>query len=168
MLKVLAKMGISTLASYKGARIFEAIGLNAGVIEKCFPGTASRIEGVGFDVLAAESIRRHRLGFAPDAVADSKQRLQTAGTFHWRQGGEKHAWTPLNIASIQHAARAGDTQAYQQFSESINQQTARDCHLRGLLKLRNRTSIPIKQVEPASEIVKRFLHRCHEFRLHFG
>ncbi|MDG1875733.1 MAG: glutamate synthase large subunit, partial [Mariniblastus sp.] len=159
MLKVLAKMGISTLASYKGARIFEAVGLNSNVIETCFPGTASRIQGVGFDVLANEAIRRHDLGFAQETKpADSLPLIQldTAGSIHWRSGGEKHAWTPLNIANIQQAARAGDPDAYQRFSKAINEQTARECHLRGLLRFRPRTSIPIQQVESAKEIVKRF------------
>ena len=156
MLKVLAKMGISTLASYKGARIFEAIGLNSEVIEKSFPGTASRIEGVGFEVLAKEAIRRHDLGFPTEPNAAPQRELQTAGTVHWRHDGEKHAWTPLNIANLQQAARQGDPQAYQRFSEAINLQTARECHLRGLLEFRDRSSIPVQHVEPASEIVKRF------------
>ena len=157
MLKVLAKMGISTLASYKGARIFEAIGINSDVIKRSFPGTASRIEGVGFDVLAAEAIRRHDLGFvSQDSNDDSEQELETAGSVHWRHGGEKHAWNPLNIANIQHAARANDPDAYHRFKEAINQQTARECHLRGLLQFRARTAIPLQHVEPASEIVKRF------------
>ena len=158
MLKVLAKMGISTLASYKGARIFEAIGLNSDVIKKAFPGTASRIQGVGFDVLAAEALRRHELGY-PESDAEKSLpvvELETQGSVHWRHGGEKHAWTPLNIANIQQAARAGDPDAYKRFSQSINEQTARECHLRGLLKFRPRTSIPIQQVESAKEIVKRF------------
>ena len=158
MLKVLAKMGISTLASYKGARIFEAIGLNSSVIKKAFPGTASRIEGVDFEVLAAEAIRRHELGFGTDQATQdvSGAELETAGTIHWRHSGEKHAWTPLNIADIQAAARAGDPKAYKRFSDAINKQSARDCHLRGLLKFRNRIPVPIEEVETASEIVKRF------------
>ena len=120
MLKVLAKMGISTLASYKGARIFEAIGINSDVIRKSFPGTASRIEGVGFDVLAAEAIRRHELGFAnKENGADAVQRLETSGSVHWRHGGEKHAWNPLNIANIQHAARANDPDAYKRFKDCL-------------------------------------------------
>ncbi len=156
MLKVLAKMGISTLASYKGARIFEAIGLNSDVIEKSFPGTASRIEGVGYDVLAGESIRRHQLGFPAGGQLPIVE-LETAGTIHWRQGGEKHAWTPLNIADIQTAARQGDVNAYKRFAENVNAQTARDCHLRGLLTFKDdRSPIPIEEVEPAKEIVKRF------------
>ena len=159
MFKVLAKMGISTLASYKGARIFEAIGLNSDVIKRSFPGTASRIEGVGYDVLAAEAIRRHDLGYAQKETNNAALpivELETAGSIHWRNGGEKHAWTPLNIANIQQAARDGDPDAYQRFAAAINSQTARECHLRGLLKFRPRTGIPLQQVEPAKEIVKRF------------
>ena len=156
MLKVLAKMGISTLASYKGARIFEAIGLNNDVISAAFPGTASRIEGVGFDVLAAESLRRHQLGYRKDKQLPIVD-LETAGTMHWRHGGEKHAWTPLNIADIQTAARKGDVNAYKRFAESVNAHTARECHLRGLLTFKEeRQPIPIEEVEPAKEIVKRF------------
>ena len=158
MLKVLAKMGISTLASYKGARIFEAIGLNSDVIKRAFPGTASRIEGVGFDVLVAEAIRRHELGFLAKQGNTSLPvlGLETEGSIHWRAGGEKHAWTPLNIANIQQAARDGDPEAYKRFSHAINEQTARECHLRGLLKFRPRSSIPLQQVESATDIVKRF------------
>ncbi|MCL4124836.1 UNVERIFIED_CONTAM: hypothetical protein GTU68_048649 [Idotea baltica] len=157
MLKVLAKMGISTLASYKGARIFEAIGINSDVIRQSFPGTASRIEGVGYDVLAAEAIRRHELGFLGENSNDeTEQRLETSGSVHWRHGGEKHAWNPMNIANVQRAARANDPDAYKRFSEAINLQTSRECHLRGLLQFRSRSSIPLQHVEPAKEIVKRF------------
>ena len=156
MLKVLAKMGISTLASYKGARIFEAIGLNSDVITSAFPGTASRIEGVGFDVLAGEAIRRHKLGYRENGQLPIVD-LETAGTMHWRKDGEKHAWTPLNIADLQAAARKGDVNAYHRFSENVNAKTARDCHLRGLLTFKDDTkSIPLEEVEPAKEIVKRF------------
>ena len=165
MLKVLAKMGISTLASYKGARIFEAIGLNSDVINHAFPGTASRIEGVGFDVLTAEALRRHELGFdsSPKNSSIPVLDLETQGSIHWRHGGEKHAWTPLNIANIQQAAKANDPEAYKRFSQTINEQTARECHLRGLLKFRPRTSIPIQQVEPAKDIVKRFCSGAMSF-----
>ncbi len=166
MLKVIAKMGISTLASYKGARIFEAVGLNSDVIERSFPGTASRIEGVGFEVLAAEALRRHEHGFGAGSGlprAPSLVQLETAGTVHWRSDGEKHAWTPLNIANIQQAAQAGDPAAYQRFAKAINEETARECHLRGLLKFRPRTSIPLQQVESAKSIVKRFCSGAMSF-----
>lgn len=165
MLKVLAKMGISTLASYKGARIFEAVGLNSDVINKAFPGTASRIEGVGFDVLAEEAIRRHELGYGKKGQALPVVELETAGTVHWRADGEKHAWTPLNIAKLQQAARAGDVNAYKDFAAAINEQVMKECHLRGLLHFDfdSRTPVPIEEVEPAKEIVKRFCSGAMSF-----
>ncbi len=155
MLKVMGKMGISTLQSYKGAQIFEAVGLNDEVISHCFSGTASRIKGVGFDVIAAESLRRHELGF-PARATGEEMTLPNPGLFHWRRPGEKHAWNPYTIAEIQQAARQGDHQAYDRFARLVNEQTTRECHLRGLLRFRQQTSIPIEEVEPAAEIVKRF------------
>lgn len=155
MLKVMAKMGISTLQSYKGAQIFEAVGLADEVVNKCFAGTASRIKGVGFDVLATEAVMRHHLGYPenPDSVTHE---LPNPGLFHWRRNGEKHAWNPHTIGRIQQAARTGDKNAYKDFSELVNRETTRACHLRGLLKFKSGNSIPLEEVEPASEIVKRF------------
>ncbi|MDG1895722.1 MAG: glutamate synthase large subunit [Fuerstiella sp.] len=155
MLKVMAKMGISTLASYKGAQIFEAVGLSSDVVDLCFAGTASRIKGVGFDVLAQEALIRHHVGYPenPDSVT---QELTNPGLFHWRRNGEKHAWNPHTIGRIQQAARTGDRNAYKDFSNLINSETTRACHLRGLLKFKDGNSIPLSEVEPASEIVKRF------------
>ena len=168
MLKVLAKMGISTLASYKGARIFEAIGLNSDVIASAFPGTASRIEGVGFDVLAAEAIRRHKLGYRQDGQLPIVD-LETAGTMHWRQGGEKHAWTPLNIADIQTAARSGDVNAYKRFAESVNELTARQCHLRGLAHFSGRPSADSTRRSRTGERHRQaFLYRRDELRIDLG
>ncbi len=156
MLKVMAKMGISTLQSYKGAQIFEAVGLNQEVIERCFVGTASRIKGVGLDVLAEEAIRRHDLGY-PERVEDEQLPvLPNEGQFHWRAGGEKHAWNPHSISRLQSAARTGDRSAYDEFKDMINEQNRRDCYLRGLLKFKPGNAIPLEEVEPASEIVKRF------------
>jgi glutamate synthase (NADPH/NADH) large chain len=155
LLKVMAKMGISTLQSYKGAQIFEALGLAQEVVDLCFAGTASRIKGVGFDVLAQEALMRHHLGFPenPDSVSHE---LPNPGLFHWRRVGEKHAWNPHTIGRIQQAARTGDKNAYRDFSNLVNEQTVRECHLRGLLKFKPGTAIPLSEVEPASEIVKRF------------
>ena len=155
MLKVMAKMGISTLASYKGAQIFEAVGLSQEVIDLCFCGTASRIKGVGFDVLAQESFIRHHEGYPenPDSITGE---LPNQGLFAWRSSGEKHAWNPHTIGRIQQAARTGDKKAYQDFSELVNRETTRACHLRGLLKFKKGTSIPLEEVESAQEIVKRF------------
>ncbi len=155
MLKVMAKMGISTLASYKGAQIFEAVGLSQEVIDLAFAGTASRISGVGFDVLAQETLMRHHLGY-PDNPDSESPLLPNPGLFHWRRNGEKHAWNPHTIGRIQQAARTGDRTAYRDFSELVNRETTRACHLRGLLKFRESTPIPLSEVEPASEIVKRF------------
>ena len=155
MLKVMAKMGISTLQSYKGAQIFEAIGLNHDVVDRCFVGTASRIKGVGLDVLAEESLRRHDLGY-PDRNESQLPVLSNQGEFQWRAGGEKHGWAPQAIAHIQTAARTGDSSSYAQFKEMVNEQNRRDCYLRGLLRFKPGTPISIDEVEPAAEIVKRF------------
>jgi glutamate synthase (NADPH/NADH) large chain len=155
MLKVMGKMGISTLASYKGAQIFEAVGLNSEVVEKCFVGTASRIAGIGFDVLAEEGIRRHELGF-PTRETQSLPVLPNDGQYHWRKEGEAHAWNPHTISEIQNAARNGDKDAYKRFSDLVNDHNNKACFLRGLLKFKKRDSISLNEVEPASNIVKRF------------
>ena len=155
MLKVMAKMGISTLQSYKGAQIFEAVGLADDVVEMCFAGTASRIKGVGFDVLAEESLLRHHQGYPGNSDSESTE-LPNPGLFHWRRNGEKHAWNPHTIGRIQQAARTGDRNAYKDFSDLVNRETTRACHLRGLLKFKGATPVPLDEVEPASEIVKRF------------
>ncbi|HUG91082.1 MAG TPA: glutamate synthase large subunit, partial [Planctomycetaceae bacterium] len=155
MLKVMGKMGISTLQSYKGAQIFEAVGLNEEVIDRAFVATASRIRGVGLDTIAEESLRRHAIGFPP-REASGLASLPNPGQFHWRKNGEKHAWNPHTIAEIQTAARAGDRDAYRRFSKLVNEKASRDCHLRGLLRFKPGNPIPLDEVEPASEIVKRF------------
>ncbi|MEM7316490.1 MAG: glutamate synthase central domain-containing protein, partial [Planctomycetota bacterium] len=158
MLKVMAKMGISTLQSYKGAQIFEAVGLADEVIDRCFVGTASRLQGVDFEVLAEETIRRHNLGF-PVEAEDRLPVLPNVGEFHWRSGGERHAWDPEAIADIQMAARAGDPDAYRRFADHINDDLRTRCSLRGLMEFKtnaNERSIRIEEVEPAAEIVKRF------------
>ena len=155
MLKVMAKMGISTLQSYKGAQIFEALGLGKEVIDVCFAGTQSRIKGVGFDILAQESFMRHHLGFPenPDSISHE---LPNPGLYQWRRNGEKHAWNPHTIGRIQQAARTGDKNAYRDFADLVNQETVRSCNLRGLLKFKSGQSVPLHEVESASEIVKRF------------
>lgn len=156
ILKVMAKMGISTLQSYKGAQIFEAVGISDEVISKCFRGTASRISGVGFGILGEEAMRRHELGY-PTRDANNLPVLPNFGLFAWRAAGEKHAWNPHNIANIQRAARQGDKQAYREFSKMVNEQTTRECHLRGMLKFKaGQTAVPIEEVEPVSAIVRRF------------
>ena len=155
MLKVMAKMGISTLASYKGAQIFEAVGLSQDVIDLAFAGTASRIKGVSFDVLAKEAIMRHHQGY-PENLDSETVELPNPGLFHWRRNGEKHAWNPHTIGRIQQVARSGDRNAYRDFSQLVNRETTRACHLRGLMKFRSGNPIPLTDVEPTSEIAKRF------------
>jgi glutamate synthase (NADPH/NADH) large chain len=158
MLKVMAKMGISTLQSYKGAQIFEAVGLKDDVIERCFAGTASRIQGVDFLVLAEEALRRHALGYPAHAI-DRLPVLPNPGEFHWRADGERHMWDPPAIADLQVAARTNSRDAYRRFADHANRDAATRCALRGLLALRpgaNGGPIPIDEVQPAKEIVKRF------------
>ena len=157
ILKVMAKMGISTLHSYKGAQIFEAVGLANDVIQRCFTGTASRVQGVNFDVVKQETERRHALGF-PKRDSDRIPVLPNPGDFHWRSGGEAHMWNPGTIANLQIAARTNSTEAYAAFAKFSNEDATRRCTLRGLLKFNHVPSkaISINEVEPTSEIVKRF------------
>jgi glutamate synthase (NADPH/NADH) large chain len=156
MLKVMAKMGISTLQSYKGAQIFEAVGLAGEVVDKAFRGTASRVEGVGFDVLAEEMQMRHALGFPSRNVVPLKV-LPNPGDFHWRRHGDTHMWDPQAVASLQNAVRQNSEEAYWQFSNHMNEENTRNASLRGLLKFSDSaTSIPLDEVEAEAEIVKRF------------
>lgn len=158
MLKVMAKMGISTLHSYKGAQIFEALGLGDEIINRCFMGTASRLQGVNFGVLEKEARRRHALGY-PEREDDKLAALPNPGEFHWRSTGERHAWDPEAISSLQVAARTSNADAYGHFAEHNNDAARANCTLRGLLRLKEGVAgkpLPIKKVEPASEIVKRF------------
>ncbi len=157
ILKVMAKMGISTLQSYKGAQIFEALGLKSEIIDKCFVGTASRIQGVSFDVVAEETLRRHSLGF-PSRKGNKLTQLPNLGEYHWRAEGEKHAWSPQAIASLQVAARNNNEDAYWKFAQTINSDSRNRCFLRGLLDFREDVNqpIPLDEVQPAKEIVKRF------------
>ena len=158
MLKVMAKMGISTLHSYKGAQIFEALGLADDVILRCFVGTASRLQGVGFAILEQEASRRHGVGY-PGHEAACSPALPNPGEFHWRSAGEQHAWSPAAIADLQVAARSGNSQAYRRFAQIINEESRARRTLRGLLGFKQNVAgkpIPLSEVEPAKEIVKRF------------
>ncbi|XP_059629059.1 glutamate synthase [NADH], amyloplastic isoform X2 [Cornus florida] len=159
MMKVLAKMGISTLASYKGAQIFEAVGLSSEVIERCFTGTPSRVEGATFEALAHDALQLHELAFPtrtfPPGSAESVA-LPNPGDYHWRKDGEVHLNDPLAIAKLQEAARGNSVAAYKEYSKRI-QELNKTCNLRGLLKFKGADIIiPLDEVEPASEIVKRF------------
>ena len=158
MLKVMAKMGISTLQSYKGAQIFEIVGLADDVVERAFVGTASRVQGVGLEVLAQEMERRHTLGF-PSRDDRNIAVLPNPGDFHWRRHGDTHMWDPEAIANLQVASRTNSEDAYWNFSKHVNETTTKQSMLRGLLEFNkeaNGGSISIDDVEPAADIVKRF------------
>ena len=155
LLKVMSKMGISTLASYKGAQVFEAVGLNSDVIEQCFAGTISQIEGVGFDVLAIEASRRHELGY-PTRETVRLPVLPNDGQIHWRSGGEQHINNPEMIMHLQVASRTNSRAAYEQFAALINDYNRNRCSLRGLLVFKKGSPVSLEEVEPAKEIVKRF------------
>jgi glutamate synthase (NADH) len=156
ILKVMSKMGISTLASYKGAQIFEALGLDDTVVEKCFKGTASRIQGVTFQLIAEDCFRFHERGF-PSRYTVGVTGLPESGEYHWRDGGEAHINDPTSIANIQDAVRTKNDKSYAAYSLSEYEQI-KACTLRGLLdfKFDERTPVPIDQVEPWTEIVRRF------------
>lgn len=158
MLKVMAKMGISTLQSYKSAQIFEAVGLADEIIHRCFVNTASRVQGVGFDVLFTEMKRRHEIGY-PEREVVRIPMLPNPGDFHWRQGGDTHMWDPTAIANLQIAARTNSQDAYQVFAKHVNEHNSQLSTFRGLLNFKegvNGGPIPLEDVEPAAEIVKRF------------
>ncbi len=156
ILKVMAKMGISVLSSYKGAQIFEAIGLAPEVVRLCFEGTVSRLGGVGFDVLDREAFSRHERGFPFEGEGVGGDALHNDGLFHWRTGGEAHAWDPEAITALQKAARDADPEAYRRFSRHVNDLDRARRTLRGRLRFRPTTPIPLDEVEPASAIVRRF------------
>lgn len=158
MLKVMAKMGISTLQSYKGAQIFEAVGLSQEIVKRCFVGTASRVEGVSFDTLFKEMLQRHQLGY-PGRQENLIPILPNNGDFHWRKAGDAHMWDPEAIASLQNAARTNNKEAYWAFAKHINEETTRRCTFRGLLTFKegaNGGPIDIEEVESTADIVKRF------------
>jgi len=153
LLKIFSKMGISTVQSYCGAAIFEAIGLSADLTRRHFAGTASRIEGVGMREIALESLARHAAAFDTSIPFRS---LPFGGEYHYRIQGEHHNWNPLTISTLQHAARENSEISYKEFSRLVNDESRRRSNLRGLLAFRPCRPIPIEEVEPASEIVKRF------------
>ena len=158
VMKVMAKMGISTLQSYKGAQIFEIVGLAEDIVERAFKGTASRVSGVGLTVLAEEMQRRHKRAY-PERDAVRIPVLNNPGDFHWRKGGDAHMWDPTAIAELQVAARTNSEDSYWRFAEHINNQNHKNATLRGLLEFvpgANGQSISLDSVEPEADIVKRF------------
>jgi glutamate synthase domain-containing protein 2/glutamate synthase domain-containing protein 1/glutamate synthase domain-containing protein 3 len=154
LLKIISKMGISTVRSYCGAQIFEAVGLGKAFIEKYFTATVSRIGGIGIETVAEETLRRHRSAFPEGNVYDSM--LDEGGFYHWRKDGEHHQLNPQTIALLQHAVRSGDYGLYKKFAALVNDQQTNLANIRGLLKFKKGNPVPLEEVEPAGEIVKRF------------
>jgi len=155
LLKTFSKMGISTLQSYRGAQVFEAVGLNESLIDAYFPGTASRIEGVGLDVLAREALMKHSFAFQP--LTESETDLVVGGQYQYREGGEYHLLNPATISKLQQAVRQNNAKTFQEYTDLIDEQSKHLCTLRGLMKLKYADEpIPVEEVEPAKEIVKRF------------
>jgi len=154
LLKTISKMGISTISSYCGAQIFEAVGLSNELVDRHFTGTPSRIGGIGLDELAAGALERHARAY-PGVAGEL---LPVVGLYAWRRDGEHHQWNPETIALLQHAVRGGGAETYEQYAAAVNDDAARRSTLRGLLRFRTEEagSIPLDEVEPAAEIVKRF------------
>ncbi|KAL8650003.1 MAG: hypothetical protein Q9210_004081 [Variospora velana] len=157
ILKVMSKMGISTLQSYKGAQIFEALGVDDTVVDRCFTGTATRIKGMTFELIAQDAFAFHEKGF-PSRDVMSVPGLAESGEYHWRDGGEPHINDPVSIANIQDAVRTKNDKSYEAYSMSEYEQI-KNCTLRGMLDFNfdERTPVPIEQVEPWTEIVRRFV-----------
>lgn len=156
ILKVMGKMGISTLQSYRGAQIFEAVGLAEDVIEKCFPGTISRIKGIDMQLMAEEMTRRHAIGY-PTRDQTVISGLPNPGDIHWRQDGDRHMWNPAAIAKLQVAVKDNQYERWEDFSRYTNERATRICAIRGLLQFREDIKpIPLEEVESESAIVKRF------------
>ncbi|TAJ34873.1 MAG: glutamate synthase large subunit [Nitrospirae bacterium] len=153
LLKIFSKMGISTVQSYCGAQIFEAIGLNRETIDRHFTGTPSRIEGVGLLEIGEETLRRHRVAYEPTPI----RQLDFGGEIHYRVQGEHHNWNPETIYKLQHATRVNDPKTFKEFSALVNDESKRRSNIRGLLEFKFAPEpVPLEEVEPAKEIVKRF------------
>jgi glutamate synthase domain-containing protein 2/glutamate synthase domain-containing protein 1/glutamate synthase domain-containing protein 3 len=161
LLKVMSKMGISTIRSYRGAQIFEAVGLNEEFIEKYFPGTSSRIGGIGIDIVAKEVLMRHKAAFSRDDIA--LEALDSGGNFHLRKFSEKHLYSAEAITLVHRAVRESSFELFKQYSSQINDSSKSLCTLRGLFTFKKRDAIPLSEVEPAESIVKRFVSSAMSF-----
>ncbi|MEU0316197.1 glutamate synthase large subunit [Nocardioides sp. NPDC006273] len=161
VLKVMSKIGVSTVASYTGAQIFEAVGLSREVVDRYFTGTTSKLGGIGLDVIAEEVAKRHATAYPRDGVANAHRALPIGGEYQWRREGEPHLFDPETIFRLQHATRTGRYDVFKQYTDRVNEQSERLMTLRGLFKLKSaeelgRESISIDEVEPVEAIVKRF------------
>jgi glutamate synthase (NADPH) large chain len=156
--KTMSKMGVSTVASYTGAQIFEAFGLGAEVVDSCFTGTTSRLGGVGFDVLAEEVLSRHRRAYPADDVRPTHRALDIGGDYQWRREGELHLFNPNTVFKLQHSTRQGRYEIFKDYTRMVDEQANRLMSLRGLFRFREgvRPPVPIDEVEPVESIVKRF------------
>ncbi len=162
LLKIFSKMGISTLASYQGAQIFEILGLNMEVVDRCFTGTVSRIEGLSLDQIAKEALLKHLHGFPTRAGAPKV--LDPGGDYHWRADGERHLFNPKTIMLLQEATREEDYAKFEAYSEAVNDQSRAAYTLRGLMEIKgDRPTISIDEVEPAANILKRFASGAMSF-----
>jgi glutamate synthase domain-containing protein 2/glutamate synthase domain-containing protein 1/glutamate synthase domain-containing protein 3 len=154
LLKTFSKMGISTLQSYRGAQVFEALGLSKDLVEQYFTGTVSRIEGIGLDVLAEEAILKHRHAY--ERITDSDRELAAGGAYQFREAGERHLYNPLTISKLQHSIEQKSFETFEEYAGLIDKQNRELLTLRGLLEIKSGMAIPLDEVEPAAEIVKRF------------
>ncbi|MBD5787319.1 glutamate synthase large subunit [Cellulosimicrobium terreum] len=158
VLKVMSKMGISTISSYRGAQVFEAVGLSHDLVRDYFAGTTSRLGGIGLDVIAAEVAARHAEAYPASGNHQAHVRLTTGGEYQWRRDGEEHLFDPETVFRLQHSTRTRRFDIFRDYTERVNDQSSRLMTLRGLLALRedDRPAVPLDEVEPVSEIVKRF------------
>lgn len=156
--KTMSKIGVSTVASYTGAQIFEAIGLGQEVVDECFAGTGSRLGGVGYEVLAEEVLAHHRRAYPADDVHASHRSLTVGGEYQWRREGELHLFNPQTVFRLQHSTRQGRYDIFKQYTQAVDKQAEKLMTLRGLFRFRTgvRPPVPIDEVEPVEEIVKRF------------
>ena len=160
VLKVMSKMGVSTVASYTGAQIFEAVGLSQPLVDRYFTGTASKLGGIDLDTVAEEVAMRHRKAYPVDGLAPAHRTLEIGGEYQWRREGEPHLFDPETVFRLQHATRAGRYDVFKQYTARVDEQSERLMTLRGLFKFKSddptRQPVPLEEVEPVSEIVKRF------------
>ncbi len=158
VLKVMSKMGISTVASYRGAQVFEAIGLSQELVDRHFTGTASRLGGIGLDVIAEEVSRRHVTAYPPKGEIPAHRRLEVGGEYQWRREGEPHLFNPETVFKLQHATRTRQYEVFKDYTRLVDDQSATLMTLRGLFRLRegDRPAVPLEEVEPVSSIVRRF------------
>ncbi len=158
VLKVMSKMGISTIASYTGAQVFEAIGLSQRVVDEYFSGTTSRLGGIGIDLIASEAIARHQIAYPPGGEIPGTKKLPTGGEYQWRRDGEPHLFDPETVFLLQHSTRSRQFEVFKKYTDKVNNRSKDLMTLRGLFefKANHRKSIPVDEVESVSEIVKRF------------